>query len=399
VQTNAAGLSTITDTGFQNSVQLQTHGAWVNSSVNPAIDADTTFSIVVIPDTQMYAERHPEIFEAQIDWIVANEGAENIIYVAHLGDIKDDGLCDSKTVNFGTGGGRSEWQIVDQAIDDLDNANIPYGLAAGNHDFDQFAGGCPNFTTQRPLSNYDTWFGPNRYLGDAHYGDPSVPTAGNRVVSSNEDNFTLFESSGVKFIAINLAYRQGANQLGNDPEVTWADNLLKAYPDRIGIVTSHFFIHDNIERNLNGPKNILSAYGQEVYDGLSNNQNLFLMMSAHRFGEAWRVENTGRLGGWPPTQILLADYQAVVYPAGPNPELADFGNLNGSGTFGDSGLMRIMRFDTTTGMVDVETFIPPVVPIKARPNKIVSTYFPVDGDDMDKDTASNFSFSFLGYIP
>ena len=52
----------------------------------PVAAQSAEFSIVVIPDTQMYVEQHPEVFEAQIDWIVANEVAESIIYVAHLGD-------------------------------------------------------------------------------------------------------------------------------------------------------------------------------------------------------------------------------------------------------------------------------------------------------------------------
>ena len=400
VQTNAAGLSTITATGFQNFVELQTHGAWVNSSVNPTIDADTTFSIVVIPDTQMYVEQHPEVFEAQVDWIVANEAVENIIYVAHLGDLKDDLSCDTKTVNVGTGGGRSEWEIVDDTLGDLDAAGIPYGLVPGNHDFDQVSGTCPNFTTQRPLGTYNSLVGPLRFAGLPHYGDPGVPTPGNRVVNSNEDNFTLFESSGVKLIAINLAYRQGANAVNNDPEVVWADALLKAYPDRLGIITSHYFMDEN-------PGNSLGPYGQEIYDGLSNNPNMFMMLSAHEFGEAWLVETTGR-GGMEPVQILLSDYQRDVFPAvdgdintppnDPNPAGIDFTDIDQT-SFGDSGFMRIMRFDTVTGMVNIETFIPPVIPVKNRPGTLISTYFPGNGNGMGEGTASNLSFSYLGYVP
>lgn len=358
------------------------------------------FSIVVIPDTQMYVEQHPEVFEAQVDWIVANQVAENIVYVAHLGDLKDDLSCDTKTVNVGTGAGRSEWQIVDQTLADLDVANIPYGVVPGNHDFDQVSGSCPNFTTQRPLGTFNSLVGPGRFAGDAHYGDPGVPTSGNRVVNSNEDNFTLFDSNGVKFIAINLAYRQGANAVNNDPEVVWADALLKAYPDRLGIITSHYFMDAN-------PGNNLGPYGQEIYDGLSNNPNMFMMLSAHEFGEAWLVETTGR-GGMEDVQILLSDYQRDVFPAvdgdintppnDPNPAGIDFTDIDQT-SFGDSGFMRIMRFDTVTGMVNIETFIPPVIPIKNRPGTLVSTYFPADGNGMGESTASNLSFSYLGYVP
>ena len=45
-------------------------------------------------------------------------------------------LCDNKTVNVGTGAGRTEWQIVDQAFSDLDTANIAYAVVPGNHDFE-----------------------------------------------------------------------------------------------------------------------------------------------------------------------------------------------------------------------------------------------------------------------
>jgi len=364
----------------------------------PLAAQSAQFSIVVIPDTQMYAEAHPEVFEAQMNWITANAVSENIIYVAHLGDLKDDLSCDNKTINVGTGGGRSEWQIVDDTLGILDGASVAYGVVPGNHDFDQVSGGCPNFTTQRPLTTYNMLLGPTRFAGTAHYGDPGVPTAGNRVVGSNEDNFALVESDGVKFVIINLAYREVANPIGMDPEVTWADNLLKAYPDRLGIITSHYFMDAN-------PGNSFGPYGQEIYDGLSNNPNLFMMLSAHEFGEAWRTDMSGRTG-MQPVQAILGDYQRYVFPSvdgdpatppnDPNPAGIDFTNFSTT-TFGDSGLMRIMRFDTVTGMVDIETFIPPVIPIKNRPGTLVSTYFPASGAGMTNDTASNIGFSYLGY--
>jgi hypothetical protein len=353
-----------------------------------------------------------------MNWIVANQAPadENIIYTAHLGDIKDDGNCDVKTVTAGTGAGRTEWEIVDQAFGILDAANAPYGVVPGNHDFDSINGnnsfGCPNFTSNRPLTNFNTRFGPARFNGEAHYGDPSpgVLTPGNRVTGSNEDNFTLFEGScGVKLIAINLAYKEGANASGQDQELQWADALLKTYSDRLGIVTSHFFLDENPSTsNVVDDRNEFSGYGQEVYDELKDNSNFLMMMSAHRPGEAWREETTDR-GGMQPVHALLSDYQDYGFPQGdgdpttpfnePNPALLDFSNMHGGGsTFAqDSGLMRILRFDATTEMVNVSTFIPPVVPIEGRTGTLVSTYTATSGDDMDQGTASNFSFSFEGY--
>ncbi len=370
----------------------------------PMAASSATFSIVVMTDSQFYAERHPEILEEQIDWIVANQVAENIIYVAQTGDLKDDQFCDDKTVNVGTGAGRTEWQIVDDAYTDMDTANIPYAVLPGNHDFDPVSGFCPSGAGVRPLTQYDARFGPARFAGDPFYGDPLAVTPGNRISGSNEDNFTLFDSNGVEFIAINLAYRPapGAIGLGN-PELAWADNLLKTYPDRVGIVTSHYFLNTN-----DGTQALIGPYGQEVYDTLSNNRNLFMMLSGHWYGEGWSSETAGR-AGFQPTQILMANYQGYVFPDDgdpttpvntPNAALIDFGNLTsfraGAGAT-DAGFMRIMRFDTQTGDVDIETFIPPVVPVKNRTGTIVSTNTVTSGASMDEFTASNLNVSYLGY--
>ena len=219
----------------------------------------------------------------------------------------------------------------------------------------------------------------------------------------------MFGAGGVNFIAINLAFKPEANNFGDDAEVVWADNLLKTYPDRLGILSTHYALDQNPEVGAPGSRNAFGSYGQELYDGLSDNPNLFMMMSAHERGEAWRIETTGR-AGMPPVHALLSNYQSVMFPSAdgdpttppndPNPAGIDFANLDGSASnAGDSGFMRIMRFDTATGTVNIETFIPPVIPIQDRPGTIVSTYFPASGDGMDNETASNLSFSFQGYVP
>jgi len=45
------------------------------------------FTIVVLPDTQIYAQSHPDIFTSQTQWIVDNKEALNIVFVTHEGDI------------------------------------------------------------------------------------------------------------------------------------------------------------------------------------------------------------------------------------------------------------------------------------------------------------------------
>ncbi len=365
--------------------------------VLPRLAQSEQFSIVVIPDTQFYSEVRPELFEAQMQWVADNQVAENIIYVAHLGDLKDDLNCDNQTVTAGTGGSRTEWQIVDDALEILEEAGIPYSVVPGNHDFNQVGGSCPDFDSERPLSLYNDpdiggglhqGFPPARFAARPHYGAPGTGVSGNRVGGTNEDNFTLFGFCGVKFIAINLAYKEEANMEGPNAELTWANNLLTAYPDRLGIITSHNFVREGGE---------LASYGQQVYDALSANPNLLMMLNGHRFGEAWVVQDRST-AGLEPVHMLMQNYQQMNYPTG----AVNFANLplepivGFTGGEGDSGFMRIMRFDTDTGMVNIETFSP-AIPSLGRPTDLVSTYSPGSGAGMDTNSASNLSFSFQGY--
>ena len=78
-----------------------------------------------------------------------------------------------------------------------------------------------------------------------------------------------------------------------------------------------------------------------------------------------------------------------------------------------AAFMRIMKFDTTTGMVNIETFTPAVSFTGLswdltsgrhdghshinRAIDLVSDYTPASGAGMDNETASTFSISYLGY--
>ena len=339
------------------------------------------FSIAIIPDTQWYIETNPELFEAQTQWIADNRVRENIIYAAHLGDLKDDTNCDVKVIR-----GRTEWQIVNDALRTLENPvttgladGIPYGVVPGNHDFDQIGTRCPDWDTERPLSRFNSLLGASRFNNRSYYG-------GTFQTDNNEgSNYTLFEASGIKFIAINLTFRETIPATtGTDdptPELTEANSLLEANRDRLAIVTSHYFLeeHSRGQATDNGP------YGARTYDLLSGNPNLFLMLSAHKRGEAWRTETRP---GMNDVHLLLSNYQDIIYDP---PNEINYRSLRTNRiSGGNTGLMRIMRFDTDTNLVSVETFAPPI-PLLSRPS-LTSNNFVTDGVMMSDNTASNFDF-------
>ncbi|MBK7452256.1 MAG: hypothetical protein IPJ46_00635 [Anaerolineales bacterium] len=80
------------------------------------------FTIVAIPDPQMYAASYPLIYNAQMQWIVDNKTTSNIVYAMSLGD------------NVNTSTIPLEWTRATTAFDILTAGGVPYGIEAGNHD-------------------------------------------------------------------------------------------------------------------------------------------------------------------------------------------------------------------------------------------------------------------------
>ena len=95
--------------------------------------------IVLLPDTQYYAEKYPEVLDSQISWIMQN--AKEIDFVLQQGDLTQNN-------------NDKEWEIVQKAFNKLDNV-IPYVLAVGNHDMGSTAG---KFADVRNTTLFNQYF-------------------------------------------------------------------------------------------------------------------------------------------------------------------------------------------------------------------------------------------------
>lgn len=280
------------------------------------------FTVVAIPDTQYYSEGNPTKaanwgltveqvvgqFSAQTQWVVDNSETRNVAFVAHMGDIVENG-------NFG--GNPIQWERASAAMGLLEDplttlrANgIPYGLAPGNHDID-------------PIGSYDTgstafynqYFGTDRFAGRAYWG-------GN-YGSDNTNNYQLWSASGLDFVTIHLSYDTTPNQEILD----WADAVLKAYPDRRAIVTSHYIIGQ-------GNPASFSTQGSAIYQNLKDNPNLFLLLCGHIHAEGFRSDTfEGRT-----VYSVLSDYQGLV---------------NGGNAF-----LRTLTFSPANNRLRVESWSP-----------------------------------------
>ncbi|UCG46718.1 MAG: tandem-95 repeat protein [Phycisphaerales bacterium] len=247
------------------------------------------FTIVALPDTQKYVfdTGNPDIFTSQTQWIADNAAANNIVMVVHEGDITET-----------YSGLDVEWVRANTSMSVLDGV-VPYAVLPGNHD---------------ELTYFNQYFPYTRYESEPWYGG-HYPAAG------NQNNFCLISAGGVDFIIISLGYNPSGEA------ITWADGVLKANPDRVGIIVTHSY--------MDGSGNRTSEGGTAIWDGLVlTNDNVHFVLCGHASSEYARTDTVnGR-----EVHQLLADYQ---------------NRANG----GD-GWLRVMRFVPAEDTVYVQTYSP-----------------------------------------
>jgi hypothetical protein len=274
------------------------------ASANPTQE---NFTIVALPDTQNYSRGYPEIFDNQTEWIVQNENAQNIVFVAHLGDIVN---------NYND---VFQWRYADNAMSILDG-RVPYGILPGNHDLD----GGPSPAQGASASEYEKYFPASRYEGYSYWGG-SYDSTSVVSVSPNMNNYQLFSAGGMNFIVIDLQYNPPTDVLN------WANDVLNNYSNRRAIISTHSYITTDGSWAPGGP--VIWR------DLVVPNKNVFLILCGHEFDESGfgASEKIDNLDNRMVYQ-LLSDYQGMPQ--------------------GGDGWLRIMKFVPSENTIYVKTYSP-----------------------------------------
>ncbi len=277
------------------------------------------FTIILLPDTQAYAESRPDILQDQIDWILDQAGPRNIVFVLQAGDLVE---------HFDN---NSEWQIVDSAFRQLEG-RVPFSVLPGNHDM----------SPERDASFYDRIFPPSRFEGYGWYGGSYPP-------ETNDNSYQIFSAGGYdlgpfalaadRFLVLSLQFCPTADV------VTWAKEVLARHADRHAIIVTHAYLNVHGGRQIHAPSGGCTAATENtryLFDELIYpNPNVFLVLSGHEYdtqdldGEADRVDLN--IAGRPVYQIT-----------------SDFQRRPGGG----GGWLRILGFNRKLGEVVVRTYSP-----------------------------------------
>jgi uncharacterized repeat protein (TIGR01451 family) len=228
--------------------------------------AGADFTLIAIPDPQLYAKSYPSIYNAQMNWVVANKTTSNIKYVLSLGD-----NVDSSSTYPG------EFTTATTAWDILTTGGVPYGLTLGNHD------GAPSSTT-----NFNTAFGTRISTQLTYGGRPDG-------ASDYDNTYATFSASGMDFIVLFIEYDNSMTI--TSPVITWADGILAANQTKRAIVVTHDLLSGNN----------FTTQANAIYEALKDNPNLFLMLGGHldETGMKTNVYDGRTVYG------LRSDYQSV----------------------------------------------------------------------------------------
>lgn len=345
-------------------------------------ESKTSFTLAVIPDTQNYLDyTHQKdagfafdassLFIQQMNYLASHSKSTggDIAFVASVGDVwqhqtkKYDVEHQLRGIHY-TPNPIIEPMVkvtpetisieMSKAIEGykiLSDANLPFGVAPGNHDYDaiwttkKFP---PNLNKPKNklkmipedigvlhvggLDNFRSVFGSNSsffktkhwYIGSHRGGASSAQ---------------IFTAAGYKFLHIALEMHPG------DEVISWAQSVIAQNPNLPTIFTTHD--HLNVEGERKGdpvldlatvdPKQHNNA--QAVWDKLfSQHPQVLMVLSGHQLGQSYRVDSN--IHDQPVIQIL-ADYQARQQVSKDN---MTENNMSKPTSLGD-GWLRLIEFD------------------------------------------------------
>ncbi len=254
------------------------------------------FSFMWLPDTQYYTQTFSHIFDSQVEWIRDHAEEYNTKYVFHTGDIVE---------NYHQ---VYQWENGDRTMSMLEEAGIPYGVAAGNHDV----------SPELDYTMFSKYFGEERFKDREFYGES---------YKDNRGHYDLISAGGTDFVMVYMGWGIGSE------EIRWMNQVLEQFADRKAILAFHDYVQADGQLNANGKKIL-----EEV---VKPNRNVFLVINGHYTGSALNTAQLDDDGdGTPDRKVyqILSDYQSL-------------------GDGGD-GYLKMLLFNPAGNTLEVKTYSP-----------------------------------------
>ncbi len=282
---------------------------------------ESGFNLVLLPDTQNYAQSHPDIFKAQTQW--AADNASTISFVLQQGDITNKN-------------NPPQWKVAAEAMTLMDG-KVPYTFVPGNHDV-----GTSGSSDVRDTTLMNEFFPYDKYSKTPNFG-------GTFEVGRVDNTWHLFKAGGLDWLILSLEFGP------RNRVIEWAAKVIEDHPNHKVIINTHAYMYSDETRIDENDKWSPQTYGlgkatgdEEVNDGeeiweklASRFPNVFLVVSGHVLNDgAGKLVSTGKAGN--KVYQMLANFQSGVK-----------GSENGG-----NGFLRIVHIDPAAKKMSVKTWSP-----------------------------------------
>ena len=235
-----------TNYNISNEVKIRVTPLYVGNGSNRVIwSSDTQF----LPKVEFTDINY--MYGALMDYVVDEYQAGKMSYMIHTGDIVDN------NPDYGDAA-IAEWENATVAFDILDKAEVPYGVAAGNHDVG---------TTTIVYDYYERYFGMERYCDNLYFGGS---------LNNNECHYDLITIGQYDFIVLYLGFGVEATE----HTVAWANKVLQTYSHRNAIIATHGYLDADGTHDL-------KTNAEEIYENIVvPNENVKFVFCGHTDGNA-----------------------------------------------------------------------------------------------------------------
>jgi hypothetical protein len=295
----------------------------IESPFEPTPAGAGEIMIVHVTDTHYQDAATALIHSQMAEWIADHAAELGVDIVLHSGDVIYPPLDQA-----------AQYLSADTLFDNLDAANIPYMVTAGNHDYD---GDNATDVIGRESIGFNAAFPQARYT-TRDWWDGGFFEAGR-----TENAYLLMTIDSVDWIFVSMEFGP------RDDVLTWVNGLLTTYSARHAVIITHSHIHrdgttvaagDQYAPHPDYTLDALQNNGDEVLAALIGHDNIRLILSGHDKGTiGWCTANRAdNSSGGVPINQMVANYQSM-YAYG-------------------SGMMRFVRINPTAKTIQVQTFSP-----------------------------------------
>lgn len=289
----ALGLLTASNAVGQTKAQPPYPAAILPASTQMELGAPVpvpgAFTIAILPDTQYYAQKYPDIFHQQTQWLADQARKYNIQFMIQVGDVTETAVD-------------AEWTVAQAAFKRLEG-KIPWASAPGNHDY----GGKLQIHTRR--SPFSLWLPLATFQ--------AMPTFGgvyDKQPDKTDNQYHKFTANGRKWLVIGLEYAPRVDVL------RWAGDVAAAHADHAVIIFTHAYLDPRSNERIKNPTWIDRGkvpvekpdltHGEDLWQQVANKQpNVVMVLSGHASYTNHRnsIASTGQS-----VKEMVVDYQRDI---------------------------------------------------------------------------------------